>query len=346
MYQLSDFDFHLPAQLIAQYPLAKRSASRLLTVDVGRQQLHHQQFTDLLSWVRAGDLLVLNDTKVIPARLYGQKASGGKLECLIERILSDYEALAQLRFSKPPRIGQEIFLADGACRATIMSREDDLFHLKFAGEIPLLQLLERYGSIPLPSYIERQTELTDQQRYQTIYAAQPGAVAAPTAGLHFDAAILSALAAKGVQLAYITLHIGAGTFQPVRAAQLDQHKMHSEYMQLSVATTAAIEACRQRGGRVVAVGTTVTRCLETAAQSGRLVAYNGDTRLFIRPGFQFRCIDALLTNFHLPKSTLLMLVTAFGGYDLVMQAYRTAIEQNYRFFSYGDAMLLINRAAC
>lgn len=340
--QISDFDFHLPEQSIAQYPAAERSASRLLTVDIGNQTWVHQQFTDLLSWVCAGDLIILNDTQVIPARLMGHKVSGGKLECLIERILSNHEALAHLRMSKPPPIGSQLFLAN-ALTATVLGRQEDLFHLRFEGEVPLLTLLGQYGSIPLPPYIRRPTEIMDVERYQTIYAHRAGAVAAPTAGLHFDKKMLSALQEKGVGIAYITLHIGAGTFQPVRVAALDQHKMHREYAQLSTDTCAAITRCRQQGGRVLAVGTTVVRCLETAAQRGCLAAYCGDTHLFIRPGFKFQCVDALLTNFHLPKSTLLMLVTAFGGYDLVMKAYHTAIEQNYRFFSYGDAMLMINR---
>lgn len=339
---VSDFDFTLPPELIAQYPLAERTASRLLTVDVGNQNIIHQQFPNLLDWVRAGDLIVLNDTQVIPARLFGKKASGGKLECLIERILSDHEALAHLRFSKPPQIGSQIFLAD-VITATILGRQDDLFHLRFEHDTPLLQLLDQFGVMPLPLYIERQSEIADTQRYQTIYAQRPGAIAAPTAGLHFDQHTLSALQAKGVIVAYVTLHIGAGTYQPVRVTALDQHKMHSEYMQLSIETCEAIADCRQRGGRILAVGTTVTRCLETASQSGRLIPYSGETNLFIRPGFQFRCIDALLTNFHLPKSTLLMLVTAFGGYDLVMSAYQAAIQHRYRFFSYGDAMLVVGQ---
>lgn len=337
---IDDFDFDLPQQLIAQYPLKQRRASRLLTVDINAQAIRHQQFPDLLEWARAGDLLILNDTRVIPARLFGSKTSGGKLECLIERVLSDHEALAHLRVSKPPQAGGQIILADGAFTAIVLQRCDDLYHLKFESETPLFTLLDQYGLLPLPLYIERSCEANDRQRYQTVYAHNPGAVAAPTAGLHFDAEILTALQAKGVQIAYVTLHIGAGTFQPVRVTALDQHSMHSEYMQLSAETCQAISDCRQRGGRVLAVGTTVTRCLETAANNGPLTAYQGDTRLFIRPGFKFQVVDALLTNFHLPKSTLLMLVSAFGGYDLVRRAYQAAMAENYRFFSYGDAMLL------
>lgn len=341
---LADFDFDLPAQLIAQYPLPERSASRLLTVHIDNQQLYHQQFTDLISWLRAGDILVFNNTKVIPARLFGRKASGGKIECLIERILSAHEALAHLRFSKPPQAGSQIILAE-AFTATVLGREGDLFHLQIAGNIPILALLEQYGSIPLPPYIQRQTDQLDAARYQTIYAEQAGAVAAPTAGLHFDNKMLATLRALGVELAYITLHIGAGTFQPVRVDVLDQHEMHSEYMHLSTETCDAILNCQKRKGRVFGVGTTVARCLESAViQHGKLAPFSGYTRLFIRPGFQFQCLDALITNFHLPKSTLLMLVSAFGGYDLVKRAYQAAIEHNYRFFSYGDAMLLFKKA--
>ncbi len=340
---ISDFDFHLPEHLIAQYPTADRTSSRLLALDLCHRKIHHQQFPDILSWMRAGDLLILNDTKVIPARLFGHKTSGGKVECLIERILSDHEALAHLRFSKPPGIGQSILFAE-SLTATVVSRNDALFHLKFEDRRPLLTLLEQFGSIPLPKYFKRESEPLDTERYQTIYAQNAGAVAAPTAGLHFDEKILSELRSRGIQIAYVTLHIGAGTFQPVRVADLDQHKMHSEYMQLSAATCAAITECRRQGGRVFAVGTTVTRCLETAAAKGDLAPYSGHTALFIRPGFKFRCVDALLTNFHTPKSTLLMLVTAFGGYEFIMKAYQLAIQEKYRFFSYGDAMLIVSHS--
>jgi S-adenosylmethionine:tRNA ribosyltransferase-isomerase len=333
---IDHFDFALPEALIAQYPTAERAASRLLAVDIPEQRFFHQQFPDFLSWMQPHDIVVLNDTKVIPARLFGKKASGGQLECLIERVLSADTALAQLRSSKPAPLGSQIFF-QGGFSATVLERHEDLFHLQFIADAPLLTLLYQHGSIPLPLYCKRPCEAIDFHRYQTIYAKHPGAVAAPTAGLHFDADLLSKLTAQGVSVAYVTLHIGAGTFQPVRVEWLDQHQMHTEYMEISEATCEAIHRCRERGGRVFAVGTTVARCLETA----QLKPYSGDTQLFIRPGFQFQCIDALLTNFHTPKSTLLMLVTAFGGYELVMKAYQTAIEQRYRFFSYGDAMLLL-----
>jgi S-adenosylmethionine:tRNA ribosyltransferase-isomerase len=339
--QINDFDFPLPEHLIAQYPTPERSASRLLTLDIGKQTLLHQQFPDILGWMKAGDLLILNDTKVIPARLFGCKSSGGRVECLIERIISEHEALVHLRVSKPPGIGHSI-LFENTFSAEVIARQDALFHLKFASAKPLLELLNDYGSIPLPLYFKRQSENLDHERYQTVYARHAGAVAAPTAGLHFDKAILSALQNQGVKIATVTLHIGAGTFQPVRVTDLNQHKMHSEYMELPAATCSAVNDCKARGGRVFAVGTTVTRCLETAAQNGELTAFRGYTDLFIRPGFQFRCVDALLTNFHTPKSTLLMLVAAFAGYEFTMNAYQTAIQNNYRFFSYGDAMLMVN----
>lgn len=339
---INDFDFHLPKHLIAQYPLPERAASRMLTLNIHTGEIIHQRFIDLLSWVKAGDLIVFNNTKVFPARLFGRKSTGGQVECLVERVLSEQEVLAHLRFSKSPRPGMVIVFAE-AFPAVVVERCGDLFRLRQEGENSWLHLLSQHGQIPLPLYIERSGEQEDISRYQTVYAQHSGAVAAPTAGLHFDLATLSALRAKGVASAEITLHIGAGTFQPVRVEQLDQHQMHSEYMQLPAETCAAIAACRQRGGKVIAVGTTVTRCLETAAaQPGGLAPFQGDTALFIRPGYQFQCVDALLTNFHLPKSTLLMLVAAFGGYEPVMHAYQAAITENYRFFSYGDAMLLLN----
>lgn len=338
---IHDFDFDLPASLIAQYPLSKRSASRLLAVDVSRQHIMHQQFSDILGWVGPGDLMVFNDTKVIPARLFGRKASGGKIECLIERILSGHQALAHIRASKSPKVGSQIELSD-AFTATVIERRDALFLLHIPEPLSWLSLLEQYGRIPLPPYITRSDGLADKERYQTVYATQPGAVAAPTAGLHFDSDLLAALREKGVEFANVTLHTGAGTFQPVRVTNLDQHQMHSEWMVLCEKTCRAIQACRARGGRIIAVGTTVARCLETAAGQGDLQPYTGETRLFIRPGFTFRCINALLTNFHLPKSTLLMLVSAFAGYDLTQHAYQTAIAHQYRFFSYGDAMFLHN----
>jgi S-adenosylmethionine:tRNA ribosyltransferase-isomerase len=341
--QISDFDFPLPDQLISQFPTVKRTGSRLLTVDVAKQSLQSQQFPDILNWLKPGDLLVLNDTKVIPARLLGHKSSGGKLECLIERILSEHEALAHIKVSKKLHPGSEILFAEKLL-ATVIQRCDELYHLRFESSIPLLNLLEQYGAVPLPLYIKRQNVEADPERYQTVYARHPGAVAAPTAGLHFDETFLSLLQSQGIHLAYVTLHIGAGTFQPVRVRVLDQHKMHREFMQIPAETCEAILQCRSRGGRLFAVGTTVVRCLETLARKG-FTPFCGETDLFIRPGFSFQCVDGLLTNFHLPKSTLLMLVCAFGGYDLVMKAYQKAIQEEYRFFSYGDAMLLVNPKA-
>lgn len=339
--QISDFEFHLPDHLIAEFPVATRTGSRLLTIDTAHQCIYQQGFPDISQWLRAGDLLVLNDTKVIPARLFGHKRSGGKLECLIERIISEHDALAHIKVSKKPALDSEIVFAE-QFTARVINRCDDLYHLRFLIDTPLLKLLDKHGLIPLPPYLKRRSLDNDAERYQTVYARYPGAVAAPTAGLHFDNELLSTLQGRGVELAYVTLHIGAGTFQPVRVNELNQHKMHSELMQISPETAEAISQCRRRGGRVFAVGTTVVRSLETFAQKG-FEPYCGETNIFIRPGFSFQCVDGLLTNFHLPKSTLLMLVCAFGGYELVMKAYQTAIRQNYRFFSYGDAMLLIRK---
>ncbi len=295
---------------------------------------------DFPQLLHADDLLVLNNTRVIPARLYGRKASGGKVEVLIERVLDDRRALAHVRSSKSPKAGSRLLLADGALEVEITSREGELFSLTFAGDIPLLDLLERWGHVPLPPYIERADEQVDRDDYQTLYARHPGAVAAPTAGLHFDQTLLDALAARNIRTAYVTLHVGAGTFQPVRVARLDEHIMHAEQVTVDAAVCEAIEQTRARGGRVVAVGTTVVRSLESAVQAGVLKPFHGDTRLFITPGYRFSVVDAMLTNFHLPESTLLMLVCAFSGFEPVMAAYRHAVEQNYRFFSYGDAMFL------
>ncbi len=337
--QISDFEFSLPNELIAEFPASNRTGSRLLSIDIAHKKILHQSFTDISQWLRPGDLLVLNDTKVIPARLFGRKSSGGKLECLIERIISENEALAHLKVSKKPVIGSELIFAE-QFTAQVINRQHELYHLRFQSELPLLKLLEQYGLIPLPPYLKRQSLKEDDERYQTVYARNPGAVAAPTAGLHFDMELLSTLQKKGVKLAYITLHIGAGTFQPVRVNELESHQMHSEYMQISAETAEAINQCRSRGGRVFAVGTTVVRSLETFAQKG-FQSYCGETQIFIRPGYTFQCVNGILTNFHLPKTTLLMLVCAFGGYELVMEAYQTAIQARYRFFSYGDAMLLV-----
>jgi len=337
--QRSDFSFDLPESLIAQYPLPDRSASRLLCL--ARQSGEHQDrmFLDLPDLIGEGDLLVLNDTRVIRARVFGEKASGGKLEVLVERILDDHRCLAHVRASKSPRPGSSITLEQNAS-AKVLGRSDDLFELSFEDERPLMDVLETIGHMPLPPYIHRRDEVTDQQRYQTVYARHPGAVAAPTAGLHFSNDILDRLKARGVRIAMITLHVGAGTFQPVRVDQLDQHKMHSEFIEITSEVCDQINTTHNAGCRVIAVGTTVVRALETAARSGRLAPFSGDTDIFITPGFRFNCVDAMLTNFHLPESTLLMLVSAFAGHASVMTAYQHAIKSQYRFFSYGDAMFI------
>jgi S-adenosylmethionine:tRNA ribosyltransferase-isomerase len=337
--QLSDFDYKLPESLIAQHPVKPRRASRLLevTTEGACQDRTMEQFPALL---REGDLLVFNDTRVIPARLLGHKQSGGKVEVLVERILDHDRVLAHVRSSKPPKPDTEFLLADGKLHAMMLRRHGDLFEIQFAHTEPVLELLEQYGHIPLPPYIDRADEQRDEEDYQTVYARQPGAVAAPTAGLHFDETLLAAIKTKGVQSAYITLHVGAGTFQPVRTEILEDHKMHAEQVEVSEALCEKITSTRDAGGRIIAVGTTVVRSLETAAAGGSLMPFQGDTRLFITPGYQFRVVDALLTNFHLPQSTLLMLVSAFSGYQKVMSAYQHAIRKQYRFFSYGDAMFL------
>ena len=341
--QLSDFDFDLPEQLIAQSPLAERSASRLLVVDPAQQALSNREFVDLAEFLRAGDLLVFNDTRVIPARLHGRKASGGKVEVMVERVLDDNQLLAHVRASKAPKPGGALLLED-AIECTMLERRQDLFLLQ-QQQGRWLDLLERYGHVPLPPYIQRADAVADRQRYQTVYARSPGAVAAPTAGLHFDEAMLDLLQRQGVETARLTLHVGAGTFQPVRGEDIDSHVMHSERVEVPRSTVDAIAAARRRGGRVVAVGTTVVRSLETAAASGQLAEFEGESRLFIKPGYRFQVVDALLTNFHLPRSTLLMLVSAFAGSALMRQAYLHAVEQQYRFFSYGDAMFIAARAA-
>ena len=336
----SDFHYDLPGELIAQHPLPERTASRLLVLDGRSGALADRRFADIEALLAPGDLLVLNDTRVIPARLHGRKATGGRVEVLVERITGEHEALAHVRASKAPRQGMRLFL-EGDIVAEVAGREDDLFRLRFAGKETLVALLERHGHMPLPPYIAREDETADRERYQTVFAARPGAVAAPTAGLHFDEDLLARLAGKGVEEARVTLHVGAGTFQPVRAERIEDHRMHAEYLEVPAEVCERIEATRARGGRVVAVGTTVVRSLETAAAGGSLKPHRGETRLFITPGFEFRVVDALVTNFHLPESTLLMLVCAFGGYENVMRAYRHAVEEGYRFFSYGDAMLVV-----
>ncbi|KAA0876542.1 tRNA preQ1(34) S-adenosylmethionine ribosyltransferase-isomerase QueA [Nitrincola tapanii] len=341
--QLSDFYFDLPDELIARYPLEQRSASRLLCVEGNTGARQHRQFTDLVALLEPGDLLVFNDTRVIPARLYGQKASGGKIELLIERILGEDHALAHLRASRAPKPGTELIL-EGGLQAEVLGRRGNLFELRFqAMSCSLLQALEDHGHIPLPPYMQREDQHSDRERYQTVYNAKPGAVAAPTAGLHFDEPLLAKLKDQGINTAFVTLHVGAGTFQPVKVDNIHEHQMHAEYIEVSEQVCAAVRAARARGRRVVAVGTTSVRALESASQSGEIAPFCGDSQIFIYPGYQFRSVDALITNFHLPESTLLMLVSAFAGYRSMMEAYQEAIAERYRFFSYGDAMFLTRR---
>jgi S-adenosylmethionine:tRNA ribosyltransferase-isomerase len=335
MYALSDYDFDLPPELVAQSPLAQRSASRLL--HVAQAAFADRAFTDIVDLLSPGDLLVFNNTRVLKARFFGVKETGGKVEALVERVLDARTVHAQLRASKSPPPGTRIRLAD-AFDVVVGERAGEFFTLTFPADV--FDLIEAHGRLPLPPYIEHAADAVDEERYQTVYAKEPGAVAAPTAGLHFDAPLLQRLQERGVRLAYVTLHVGAGTFQPVRVENLAEHQMHSEWYTISQDTVDAVAETRAAGRSVVAVGTTSLRALESASQSGRLVAGSADTRLFITPGYRFHTVNRLITNFHLPKSTLLMLVSAFAGYDTMRAAYRHAIEQRYRFFSYGDAMLL------
>ena len=335
----SDFHFDLPRELIADRPLEKRSASRLLCLNGRTGDYADRHFSDLAELLQPGDLLVLNDTRVVPARLFGRKETGGRVEVLVERFLDEATVLAHVRASKSPRPDTVVEL-EGGGTARVEGREEDLFRLRFETASPVLEYLGRHGHMPLPPYIERPDEAADRERYQTVYARRPGAVAAPTAGLHFDKELLDELKARGVQTAFVTLHVGAGTFQPVREDDLDSHRMHREYLEVSAESCAAVAEARAAGKRVVAVGTTVVRALESAAAEGELRPFAGETEIFIKPGYRFRVIDALVTNFHLPESTLIMLVSAFAGYDHVMNAYRHAVAERYRFFSYGDAMFL------
>ncbi len=342
-WQRSDFRYELPEHLIAHRPPPERTASRLLVLSRENGAVEDRMFTDLPSYLRPGDLLVLNDTRVIPARLDAQKETGGAVEVMIERVLDpgSRTILCHLGASRAPRIGAWLILPEGV-RAQVMGREGRLFRLQLEEWAEgLWDYLERVGHMPLPPYIQRPDDEQDRERYQTVYAAHPGAVAAPTAGLHFDGAMLERLRREGVETAQVTLHVGAGTFAPVETEDLSAHRMHAERLEVGAGTVSAVAAARERGGRVVAVGTTVVRALESAAAEGRLVPFSGETRLFITPGYPFRVVDALLTNFHLPESTLLMLVSAFAGYPATMAAYRHAVAQAYRFFSYGDAMLII-----
>ncbi len=335
MYTLSDFDFDLPLELIAQVPLPERSASRLL--DVAHDGLVDRVFADIVDLLSPGDLLVFNDTRVLKARFCGAKETGGKVEVLVERVLDQHTVLAQVRASKTPQPGSRMRLAD-AFEVTVGERAGEFFTLAFPSNV--FDLIEAHGRLPLPPYIAHAADAVDEQRYQTVYAKAPGAVAAPTAGLHFDEPLLERLRAKGVQFAWVTLHVGAGTFQPVRSENLAEHKMHSEWYTVPEATAEAVQATHRAGRDVVAVGTTSMRALESASRSGALRAGSDDTNLFITPGYTFNTVTRLVTNFHLPKSTLLMLVSAFAGYDRIRAAYAHAIAHRYRFFSYGDAMLL------
>lgn len=337
--RLDDFDYELPEELIAQQPPESRGASRLLHLDGASGALEDGHFRDLPRFLGPHDLLVFNDTRVIKARLLGRKASGGQVEVLVERILDANHALAQVRASHAPQAGSQLHLA-GDLTATVTGREGEFFQLRFEGDAPVFEALERAGTLPLPPYITRAPEAVDEDRYQTVYAREPGAVAAPTAGLHFDAAMLSRLAEAGAETAFVTLHVGAGTFQPVRVLHVAEHQMHSEWYEVPEETVAAVARARATGGRVVAVGSTTLRALESAARGGDIQPGRGDTNLFILPGFRFRVVDRLLTNFHLPKSTLVMLVAAFGGAEHIRRAYAHAVESRYRFLSYGDAMLI------
>ena len=335
----TDFQYDLPKELIAQLPLEQRSASRLLGFDRRSGQLNDWKFNHLPGLLNPGDLLVFNNTKVIPARLYGLKSSGGRVEILLERLLDKQQCLAQVRASKSPKPGSTLILEDGR-KLQVLGRQDSFFRLQ-ALDGDLMEILQGLGHMPLPPYITREDTEFDRRRYQTVFAETPGAVAAPTAGLHFDQALLKRLKDAGVQSTTVTLHVGAGTFQPVRVDNIQDHQMHAEWLEVSRAAVDDIAACRARGGRVIAVGTTAVRSLETAAQDGSLQPFCGDSRIFIYPPYQFRVVDALITNFHLPESTLLMLVSAFAGREHTLEAYRYAVEQQYRFFSYGDAMFIM-----
>ena len=334
---LDDFDYALPAELIAQFPAPERAASRLLRLSGAT--LSDRRFAELPQFLRAGDVLVFNDTRVIKARLYGVKASGGRIEVLVERVTGAHEALAQMRASHAPRPGTRLSFG-AAIEAEVLERRGDLYLLRFGGSASVFEVLEQHGHLPLPPYITHAGSAEDEARYQTVYARRPGAVAAPTAGLHFDESMLARLRDMGVQLAWLTLHVGAGTFQPVRVNKLAEHRMHSEYYEIPQGTVEAIARARAAGRAVIAIGTTSLRALESAARTGALAAGAGETDLFITPGYRFRVVDRLITNFHLPKSTLLMLVAAFAGMEPMRAAYRHAILQRYRFFSYGDAMLI------
>jgi S-adenosylmethionine:tRNA ribosyltransferase-isomerase len=345
--RVADFSFDLPEELIARYPKAERTSSRLMAVDGNSGEITDLGFTDIVKQLNAGDLLIFNNTRVIPARMFGKKESGGKIEVLVERLIDDKRFLAHIRASKSPKVGNKLILEDKVS-ATMLGRHGALFELEIQGDSSVLSVLDDIGHMPLPPYIDRPDEDSDRERYQTVYNEKPGAVAAPTAGLHFDKAILEQIKAKGIELAFVTLHVGAGTFQPVKVDEIADHIMHAEYVEVSDEVVQKIAKTKANGGRVIAVGTTSVRSIESAAkaakeQGGGLKAFYGDTDIFITPGYQFQVIDALLTNFHLSESTLLMLVSAFSGYDHMMSAYQHAVKEKYRFFSYGDAMFLTKK---
>ena len=338
----SDFDYQLPTELIAQKPLAQRRDSRLLLLDPANTSWSDENFSDLPRWIEADDLIVFNDTRVFPARLFGRKQTGGKLEVLVERLIDEQTLWAHVRSSKSPKPGARLILQD-AIECEMLRREGEFFVLHQSSEQSWLELLQQHGHIPLPPYIEREDEAADRERYQTVFAQRPGAVAAPTAGLHFDDDMIATLQQQGVESATVTLHVGAGTFQPVRVDRVADHVMHAEQIEVTPTVCDKINAAKARGGRIIAIGTTVVRSLETAAAKGDIQPFKGDSRLFITPGYRFNVVDAMLTNFHLPRSTLLMLVSAFAGHAFTLQAYRHAVEQHYRFFSYGDAMFIKSR---
>lgn len=338
--RLSDFDYELPPELIARFPLEKRSASRLLCLSRQTGSIQHKQFVDLIDLITSKDLIVFNNTKVISARLFGQKESGGKVEMLVERILDQHRVLAMVRASKAPKPNSFIFFENNI-RFEMLQRHGDLFELRCTDSRPVLEIIEAIGQIPLPHYFHRTPDESDKERYQTVYAEHKGSVAAPTAGLHFDEETLQKLREKDVDIGFVTLHVGAGTFAPVRVDEIENHRMHAEYLEVSEQLCEKIRKTKERGGRVIAVGTTSMRSLETASASGEIKPFSGDTDIFIYPGYQFKCVDALVTNFHLPGSTLLMLVSAFAGHENIMHAYQIAVAEKYRFFSYGDAMFLL-----
>jgi S-adenosylmethionine:tRNA ribosyltransferase-isomerase len=341
--QVKDFYFELPEELIASFPLKERSASRLLSLNGDSGELKHGEFRDVLQFIQPGDLMVFNDTRVIPARLFGQKASGGRVEVLVERVLDSKRALTHIRSSRSPKPGSHLIL-DGGIEAEMVARHENLFELRFLVDGNIIDLLEEHGHMPLPPYMKREDQLSDRERYQTVYNRKPGAVAAPTAGLHFDDQLLADLEAKGVKQAFVTLHVGAGTFQPVKVDNIDEHVMHSEYIEVSAEVCELVRETRANGGRVIAVGTTSVRSLESASQKGEIESFFGDSDIFIFPGYEFKSVDAMITNFHLSESTLLMLVSAFSGYEHIKKAYQEAVEQRYRFFSYGDAMYLTRQS--